>query len=67
MAPAAPFTCTSTVHHGDCSLTATGEGATRRAALLAAIEATDVGYRPVVPVEEGVANFVRWYREYYQV
>ncbi len=27
----------------------------------------NVGYRPVVPVEEGVANFVRWYREYYRV
>ena len=26
-----------------------------------------VGYRPVVPVEAGVANFVRWYREYYRV
>ncbi|WP_449448498.1 NAD-dependent epimerase [Thermomonas brevis] len=26
----------------------------------------NVGYRPVVPVEEGVANFVRWYRMYYQ-
>ncbi|WP_256646954.1 NAD-dependent epimerase [Thermomonas paludicola] len=25
----------------------------------------NVGYRPVVPVEEGVANFVRWYRGYY--
>ncbi|MCM2335888.1 MAG: NAD-dependent epimerase/dehydratase family protein, partial [Pseudomonas sp.] len=24
-----------------------------------------VGYRPVVDVEEGVANFVRWYRDYY--
>ncbi|MBE2261873.1 MAG: NAD-dependent epimerase/dehydratase family protein, partial [Burkholderiaceae bacterium] len=24
-----------------------------------------VGYRPVVDVEEGVGNFVRWYREYY--
>jgi UDP-glucuronate 4-epimerase len=24
-----------------------------------------VGYRPVVSVEEGVANFVRWYRGYY--
>jgi len=23
-----------------------------------------VGYRPVVSVEEGVANFIRWYREY---
>ena len=27
----------------------------------------NVGYRPVVPVEAGVANFVRWYREYYRV
>ena len=27
----------------------------------------NTGYRPVVPVEEGVANFVRWYREYYRV
>lgn len=27
----------------------------------------NVGYRPVVPVEEGVANFVRWYRGYYRV
>lgn len=26
----------------------------------------DVGYRPVVPVEEGVARFVQWYKEYYQ-
>ena len=26
-----------------------------------------VGYRPVVPVEQGVANFVAWYRGYYQV
>ena len=26
---------------------------------------SNVGYRPVVPVEEGVANFVRWYRDYY--
>jgi UDP-glucuronate 4-epimerase len=25
----------------------------------------DVGYRPQVSVEEGVANFVRWYREYH--
>lgn len=24
-----------------------------------------VGYRPVVPVEEGIARFVAWYREYY--
>ena len=27
--------------------------------------AAAVGYRPVVDVEEGVGNFVRWYREYY--
>jgi len=27
----------------------------------------NVGYRPVVPVEEGVARFVAWYREYYGV
>ena len=27
----------------------------------------NVGYRPVVPVEQGVANFVRWYRNYYAV
>tara|TARA_R110002020_G_scaffold276833_2_gene492148 strand:+ start:19193 stop:20206 length:1014 start_codon:yes stop_codon:yes gene_type:complete len=27
----------------------------------------NVGYRPVVPVEEGVAKFVEWYREYYRV
>ncbi|HEY0973766.1 MAG TPA: NAD-dependent epimerase [Solimonas sp.] len=26
----------------------------------------NVGYRPVVPVEEGVAKFVAWYREYYR-
>ena len=23
------------------------------------------GYRPRVPVEEGVANFVAWYRQHY--
>ena len=27
----------------------------------------DVGYRPDTPIEEGVARFVAWYREYYQV
>jgi Nucleoside-diphosphate-sugar epimerases len=27
----------------------------------------NVGYRPVVSVEEGVARFVAWYREYYGV
>ncbi len=26
-----------------------------------------VDYKPAMPVEEGVANFVAWYREYYQV
>ncbi len=29
--------------------------------------ATDVGYRPSTPVEEGVRKFVDWYLEYYQV
>ena len=27
----------------------------------------NVGYRPKVSVNEGVANFVRWYRDYYKV
>lgn len=27
----------------------------------------DVGYRPTVSVEEGVARFVTWYRDYYRV
>ncbi|MDQ5910011.1 MAG: UDP-glucuronate 4-epimerase [Pseudomonadota bacterium] len=27
----------------------------------------DVGYQPATPIEEGVARFVAWYREYYQV
>lgn len=27
----------------------------------------DVGYRPETPIEEGVAHFVAWYREYYRV
>lgn len=27
----------------------------------------DVGYKPDMSVEQGVANFVAWYREYYQV
>ncbi|MEM7432713.1 MAG: NAD-dependent epimerase [Pseudomonadota bacterium] len=29
--------------------------------------ANDVGYSPSTPVEEGVKNFVDWYREYYDV
>lgn len=28
---------------------------------------SNVGYRPVVPVEQGVARFVDWYRDYYKV
>ena len=28
---------------------------------------SQVGYRPTVPVEEGVARFVAWYRDYYRV
>ncbi|MCG6155190.1 NAD-dependent epimerase [Rubinisphaera margarita] len=27
----------------------------------------DVGFSPATPIETGVANFVEWYREYYQV
>jgi len=27
----------------------------------------DMGYKPATSVEDGVANFVAWYREYYQV
>ncbi|MCB1790771.1 MAG: NAD-dependent epimerase [Gammaproteobacteria bacterium] len=28
---------------------------------------TDMGYKPATSVEDGVANFVNWYREYYNV
>ena len=28
---------------------------------------TDLGYRPQMTVEQGVANFVDWYRDYYKV
>jgi len=31
-----------------------------------ALEAA-VGYKPATPVKEGVANFVRWYRDFYRV
>jgi UDP-glucuronate 4-epimerase len=27
----------------------------------------DVGYKPTTPIEEGIARFIDWYREYYQV
>jgi len=27
----------------------------------------DVDYKPSTPIEEGVAKFVEWYREFYQV
>jgi len=27
----------------------------------------DLGYQPSTPVKEGVANFVKWYRDYYRV
>ena len=26
-----------------------------------------VDYQPATPVDEGVANFVAWYRDYYQI
>lgn len=28
--------------------------------------AADTGYRPFTPVEEGIARFAKWYREYYK-
>jgi len=27
----------------------------------------DVGYKPATPIEDGIANFVEWFRDYYQV
>jgi UDP-glucuronate 4-epimerase len=27
----------------------------------------DVGFRPATPIEEGVARFVKWYRDYYRI
>jgi len=27
----------------------------------------DIGFRPATPIEEGVARFARWYREYYRI
>lgn len=27
----------------------------------------DVGYKPTTPIEQGVANFVAWYRDFYRV
>ena len=29
--------------------------------------ARDMGYQPTTPVAEGVAKFVEWYLDYYQV
>jgi len=29
--------------------------------------ARDVGFKPAMPIETGIANFVAWYRDYYQV
>lgn len=29
--------------------------------------ARDVGFRPATPIEEGIGNFVRWYRDYYKL
>ncbi len=28
---------------------------------------TDVGYKPDTPIREGISNFVKWYRDFYQV
>ena len=27
----------------------------------------DVGFRPATPIETGIANFIEWYRDFYQV
>ena len=27
----------------------------------------DVGFQPATPIEEGIARFVQWYRNYYRV
>lgn len=55
------ITCTSTVRHGDTRLTATGSGATRQEAFTAAVEATDVGYRPNPRNIEGALELLgRW-------
>ncbi len=27
----------------------------------------DIGYRPVTPIKQGIANFVAWYKEYYNI
>ncbi len=27
----------------------------------------DMGYRPATPIEEGIGNFVAWYKEYYDI
>jgi UDP-glucuronate 4-epimerase len=27
----------------------------------------DIGFRPATPIEEGVARFVKWYRDFYQI
>ncbi len=27
----------------------------------------DIGYRPSMPIEQGIANFVAWYKEYYEI
>jgi UDP-glucuronate 4-epimerase len=29
--------------------------------------ATDVGYQPATPIEQGVRNFIDWYLEFYKV
>jgi len=29
--------------------------------------ARDIGFRPKTPIEDGIARFVAWYREYHRV
>ena len=43
--------------------------AAERAATYADVDALieDVDYRPTTPIEVGIENFVKWYREYYKI
>lgn len=53
------ITCTGTVHHGETRLTATGTGPTYVHAFAAAVDATDVGYRPQPANIEGGLRLLR--------
>lgn len=56
-------TCTSIVRHGHTHLVATGTGPDKHTALLAAIAATDIGYRPGAANTYSAARLLaRWER-----